>query len=151
MSKDLFRPMRIDQNLMPWGVTGYQSLEPIRRIPKGWGYELIWAHFPPHFTAKILHFDREGARMSLHFHGIKSEFWRVMKGRFRLEITTKQAVVWNEELHHGDVRFIPACVPHSLTALEAESEIMEVSTLDDVDDSYRIRPGDSQTAGEKVL
>lgn len=119
------------------------------KIKKGWGYELIWATNSK-YCGKILVFEKEGAKFSMHFHREKEETWFVNRGRFLLKwIDTKDAVMHTKELAPGDTWHNPALQPHQLTALESMSEVFEVSTQDSVEDNYRIFPGDSQDSNEK--
>lgn len=113
-------------------------------IPKGWGYELIWATNDK-YCGKIMVFERAGAKFSMHFHKDKDETWFVNSGRFRLRyIDTTTATLFEQELKEGDVWHNPPLMPHQLEALDDNSSITEVSTPDSVEDNYRITPGDSQ-------
>jgi mannose-6-phosphate isomerase-like protein (cupin superfamily) len=111
-------------------------------VPKGWGYEEIWASTYG-YAGKILHFN-QGAKFSMHFHKIKDETWYVLEGKFRLLIIdTNNADIKEIELNVGDVwRNIPL-LPHQLICLEA-GKVIEVSTADTSADNYRVFPGDSQ-------
>lgn len=114
------------------------------KISKGWGHELVWAEGPG-YTGKTLHFDREGASFSLHYHLEKHETWLVTSGRFALDVIyTENARSGTLELDVGDVWVNTPGLPHRLTALAKGSEIIEVSTRDDPADNYRIKAGDSQ-------
>ena len=113
-----------------------------KRIDKGWGYELH-IHNNDGYCSKILHFD-EGAMFSMHFHMMKHETWYVASGSLRLNIIdTEDATIKNYRLEVGDVFVVPRGMPHQLMAIE-ESEIFEASTTDYINDSYRVKKGDSQ-------
>ena len=113
-------------------------------IEKGWGHERVWAHGGG-YTGKVLHFDRAGARFSLHFHKIKHETWLVTEGRFTLiTVDLSDGSRESEVLEAGAASRIPPFLPHQLIALTDGAEIVEVSTPDDPTDNYRIEPGDSQ-------
>jgi mannose-6-phosphate isomerase-like protein (cupin superfamily) len=113
-------------------------------IPKGWGYELIWATNDK-YCGKIMVFEQAGAKFSMHFHKDKDETWFVNSGRFKLRyIDTTTATLFEHELKEGDVWHNPPLMPHQLEALDDNSSITEVSTPDSVEDNYRITPGDSQ-------
>lgn len=114
-------------------------------VKKGWGYEFIWAT-TDRYCGKILHFDRAGAKFSMHFHKEKDETWYVNAGKFRLKfIDTTTAELHEQILEQGDVWRNKPMLPHQLECLEDDSIIVEVSTADSVEDNYRILAGDSQT------
>ena len=114
-------------------------------VPKGWGYELIWASNDK-YCGKIMFFEKEGAQFSMHFHREKDETWFVNGGRFIVRwIDTKDATLFEKELKEGDTWHNPPLQPHQLEALEPMSSVTEVSTPDSVEDNFRLIPGDSQT------
>ena len=112
-------------------------------VDKGWGAEEIFADSKL-YCGKLL-IMRSGKKMSMHFHMLKHETWRVLSGEFSfMSINVKDASVVCEPLHGGDVVIIPPGMPHQLVCHEA-GIVLEVSTVDDPDDNYRVLPGDSQT------
>ena len=114
------------------------------KVDKGWGYEIIFAS-NDHYAGKILVFEREGAKMSMHFHKEKDETWCVNVGKFKLTWCDTTTAVYHEKiLEEGDTWHNLPLVPHQLEALTANASIFEVSTADSVEDNYRIIPGDSQ-------
>jgi uncharacterized RmlC-like cupin family protein len=116
----------------------------MNKIPKGWGYELIFAS-TEEYCGKILFFERMNAKSSMHFHKTKDETWYVQTGRFILRyIDTDTAQVIEKVLNVGDVWRNPPLLPHQLEALEDNSSVLEVSTQDTVEDNYRVFAGDSQ-------
>ena len=113
-------------------------------VPKGWGYELIWATNDK-YCGKIMFFEKANAKFSMHFHREKDETWFVNSGRFKVRwIDTKTAVLYEKNLKEGDVCHNPPLQPHQLICLQEGSSITEVSTADSVEDNYRVAPGDSQ-------
>lgn len=117
-------------------------------VQKGWGYELIWATTED-YCGKIMVFNKEGARTSMHFHKEKDETWFVNNGKFKVRyIDTKDSMLYEKDLNEGDTWHNPPLMPHQLIALQAESSITEVSTPDSVEDNFRIGPGDSQAPKE---
>lgn len=113
-------------------------------VPKGWGYELIWATNDK-YCGKIMVFEKVGAKFSMHFHNEKDETWFVNSGKFKVRwIDTSNAMMFEKELNEGDTWHNPPLQPHQLEALEPNSSITEVSTPDSVEDNYRLIPGDSQ-------
>jgi len=118
-------------------------------VPKGWGYELIWASTDK-YCGKIMFFEKEGAQFSMHFHREKEETWFVNTGKFKVQwIDTTNAGLYEKELNEGDVWHNPPLQPHRLICLQGSSSITEVSTADSVEDNYRVAPGDSQKTKEK--
>jgi mannose-6-phosphate isomerase len=125
------------------GVKGFER-RAITRIPKPWGYELIWAH-TDRYVGKILHVTR-GEILSLQYHELKDETLFVVSGRVRLSLRR------GEEsgeliLEAGEAFHVPPGMIHRLEALE-DSDIAEASTpeLSDVvrlEDRYgRAEPGE---------
>ena len=113
-------------------------------VPKGWGYELIWASNDK-YCGKIMFFEKANAKFSMHFHREKDETWFVNSGKFKVRwIDTSNAVLYEKELKEGDVWHNPPLQPHQLICLQEGSSITEVSTADSVEDNYRVAPGDSQ-------
>ena len=119
-------------------------------VPKGWGYELIWATNDK-YCGKIMVFEKKGSKFSMHFHKEKEETWFVNSGTFIVRwIDTKDATLHQQELIEGATWHNPPLQPHQLEALEDGSSITEVSTADSVEDNYRITPGDSQNDRDKT-
>ena len=113
-------------------------------VPKGWGYELIWASTDK-YCGKIMFFEKANAKFSMHFHKEKDETWFVNAGRFKVRwIDTSNAVLHEKDLNEGDTWHNPPLQPHQLICLQEGSSITEVSTADSVEDNYRVAPGDSQ-------
>jgi len=114
------------------------------KIPKGWGYELVWSSTDQYCGKKMV-FEKKGSKFSMHFHKEKDESWIVDQGGFLLRwIDTKTAKINELILNTGDTWHNPPHLPHQLEALEDSSIVTEVSTKDSAEDNYRIFPGDSQ-------
>jgi mannose-6-phosphate isomerase len=103
---------------------------PVKRVPKPWGYELIFAK-TERYVGKILHINR-GESLSLQYHEIKEETLFVVAGELKLTIEID-----------GDRRELPLrageafhIAPRMIHRMEAivDTDIAEVSTpeLDDV-------------------
>ena len=102
----------------------------IQRVPKPWGYELIYAK-TNRYAGKILHINR-GESLSLQYHEMKEETLYVVEGELRLTIE------WEGDrrelrLRKGEAFHIPPRMIHRMEAI-VDTEIAEVSTpeLDDV-------------------
>lgn len=102
----------------------------ITRIPKPWGYELIWGK-TDRYVGKVLHVNM-GQSLSLQYHEMKDETLYVIRGKVRLSLQhgdEKRTVI----LEVGQAFHIPPRLIHRIEALE-EADIIEASTseLDDV-------------------
>ncbi|HEX6178464.1 MAG TPA: cupin domain-containing protein [Thermoanaerobaculia bacterium] len=102
----------------------------IRRVPKPWGYELIFAK-TDRYVGKILHINK-GEALSLQYHEMKEETLFVVDGELRLTIE------WDGDrrevpLRKGEAFHIPPHLIHRMTAI-VDTDVAEVSTpeLDDV-------------------
>lgn len=104
--------------------------QPIERVPKPWGYELIWAR-TERYVGKILHVNA-GESLSVQYHEKKEETLYLLDGSVRLLLRNEQeerlVIMEPQQAFH-----IPPRLIHSMEALE-DSNILEVSTteLDDV-------------------
>ena len=95
------------------------------------------------YCGKILHFNK-GAKFSSHAHIEKLETFFCAYGYVKVTgINTENASEYTLFLQKGDILHVPRFCFHQIEALE-ESEIIEFSTADDAEDSYRVKPGDSQ-------
>lgn len=102
----------------------------ITRVPKPWGYELIFAR-TERYVGKILHINR-GESLSLQYHEMKEETLYVVDGELRLTIEhdgDRRELV----LRKGEAFHIPPRLIHRMEAL-ADTDVAEVSTpeLEDV-------------------
>lgn len=108
------------------------------RVEKIWGYEL-WIHNDSQYCGKLLVFETAYSKFSMHYHMIKNETWYIQSGSFTFDyIDTETAKKHTKVLRTGDSIYIPAGLPHQLTALDDNSIVFEVSTEHFDDDSYRI-------------
>ena len=60
------------------------SQQPLHRVEKPWGYELIFAHTDP-YVGKILHIA-PGSALSLQYHEVKDETLHLLRGSYELEV-----------------------------------------------------------------
>jgi len=103
---------------------------PVKRVPKPWGYELIFAK-TGRYVGKILHIDR-GESLSLQYHEVKEETLFVVSGELKLTLEyegDRREVM----LREGEAFHIPPRLIHRMEAIR-DTDIAEVSTpeLDDV-------------------
>jgi mannose-6-phosphate isomerase len=114
-------------------MTEYEPLfqmRSIERVPKPWGYELIFAH-TDRYVGKILHVN-QGESLSLQYHELKEETLYLVSGELRL------TVEWSGDRRElimlpGDTFHVPPLLIHRMEAI-VDSDVAEVSTpeLDDV-------------------
>ena len=113
-------------------------------VPKGWGEEIIIENNEL-YCGKVLIFN-QGCKFSMHYHMVKDETWYVEYGEFLYRwIDIETADINEEKLVEGDVVRQRPGQPHQLEAI-SNGRIFEVSTHHKDSDSYRVLPGDSQTA-----
>ena len=114
----------------------------MRRVPKPWGEEIIFAE-TDRYAGKIL-VVKKGEILSLQYHEKKEETLYLYRGRVRLWIE-ENSQLQERVMLPGDSRHIRPLTRHRMEALE-DSEIFEVSSpeLDDVvrlEDRYGRVPG----------
>ena len=114
-------------------MTDHESLfrvRDIRRVPKPWGYELIFAR-TDRYVGKILHVNR-GESLSLQYHEMKEETLYVVEGELRLTIE-HDGDRRELTLRKGEAFHIPPRMIHRMEAI-VDTDVAEVSTpeLDDV-------------------
>jgi len=102
----------------------------IRRVPKPWGYELIFAH-TNRYVGKVLHVN-QGESLSLQYHEMKDETLYVVEGELRLTIE-HDGDRRELTLRKGEAFHIPPRLIHRMEAI-VDTDVAEVSTpeLDDV-------------------
>ena len=102
----------------------------MRRVPKPWGYELIFAE-NERYAGKILHLE-PGHCLSLQYHERKDETLFVLEGEVNLSVGPEGKM---EEvlLRKGEAYRIRPEVRHRMSA-EVAADVVEVSSpeLDDV-------------------
>lgn len=102
----------------------------IERVPKPWGYELIFAH-TDRYVGKILHVNK-GESLSLQYHEKKDETLYVVEGELLLTIE-HEGDRRELSLKKGEAFHIPPRLIHRMLAI-VDTDVAEVSTteLDDV-------------------
>jgi mannose-6-phosphate isomerase len=102
----------------------------VLRVPKPWGYELIFAK-TARYVGKILHIN-QGQTLSLQYHNVKEETLFVVRGELKLTIESDgdRRVL---PLREGESFHIPPRLIHRMEAV-VDTDVAEVSTpeLDDV-------------------
>lgn len=115
------------------------------KVDKGWGFEIVWANNDK-YSGKLIVFEKAGNKTSLLFHRDKKKSWFVNAGRFKMRFVDVNTGELKEAiLEEGKTADIGELTPHQLEALNDNSIIFEVATTDNVEDRFRLSPGDSQT------
>ncbi len=106
----------------------------VRRVPKPWGEEIIFAH-TDRYAGKILKI-RKGESLSLQYHVKKDESIYLYEGSLQLvlEVAGSEQV---SILAPGEAVHLPAGTRHQMIALE-DCSVFEVSTPE-LDDLVRIK------------
>ena len=115
--------------------------DPIKLVPKGWGYEK-WIVNSPLYCGKILWFCKD-KKCSWHYHKKKDVVFYVRSGKLAVYWS------WNDEFEYanlielgpGDKFHVPPGMRHRMLASE-DTEMFEFSTEHFEDDSIRIIRGD---------
>jgi quercetin dioxygenase-like cupin family protein len=103
----------------------------VTRIPKPWGYELLWAH-TERYAGKLLVIEA-GQRLSLQYHKEKEESIFVLEGVLRLHLAGDDGRLVEHDLHPHDTAHIPIGRLHRFEAV-TRVVLVEASSpeLDDV-------------------
>jgi len=108
-------------------------------IEKAWGQERTFVS-NSNYCGKLLKFNT-GAKGAMHYHAIKEETWYVLSGKFKVRtINTQTAQQVELLIQEGNTWTNSPLVPHQLECIE-EGVVIEMSTVEDLTDTYRILPG----------
>lgn len=137
---------------------GCVVMDPRHTIEKGWGSlgnsigEVFVYHKESQFqedsslicfpeTVKVLYIEK-GKTLSTHFHVEKEEIFYCANGLIEVVLIANGRAE-SVEFGCGESMFIPRGMVHSMSGLvHGPNILIEVSTLDKPEDSYRIRKGD---------
>ena len=116
--------------------------QPIQRVEKPWGYELIWAKTKD-YVGKILHITK-GHQLSLQYHRVKEETIFIASGSMNFIFENDAGVLEEIFMRQGEAHHIPPGKKHRMIAVE-DCDVFEVSTphLEDIvrlQDSYGRTP-----------
>jgi mannose-6-phosphate isomerase len=102
----------------------------VRRVPKPWGYEIIWAH-TDRYVGKVLHINA-GHALSIQYHNQKDETVYLLKGEMKYWVKLENELE-DVRLREGDAFRITPGTVHYMEAI-TDCDILEASTpeLDDV-------------------
>lgn len=137
------------------------KISPRHTVHKGWGFSSVYNHKdqkdhclgevsvydkevnPEVFeaeTVKVLYIAKD-KELSLHFHVSKKEIFYMVNGKLELTIIW-DGISYISTIEKHDVLLVPPGVVHSMKGVEDNNILLEVSTQDKPEDSYRIRKGD---------
>ncbi|MEO5588998.1 MAG: cupin domain-containing protein [Gemmatimonadaceae bacterium] len=122
-----------DETLKPEGFTPVPLQSgrfDIRKVPKPWGHETIWAH-SERYVGKILHI-RAGQALSVQYHEQKDETVHLLTGELVYRVQRNDSL---EDMHlkaGESFRITPGTI-HQMEAV-TDCDVLEVSTpeLNDV-------------------
>jgi mannose-6-phosphate isomerase len=103
---------------------------PVKRVPKPWGYEIIWAH-TDRYVGKVLHINA-GHALSVQYHNQKDETVYLLSGEMKYWVKLGDELE-DVRLKQGDAFRITPGTVHYMEAI-TDCDILEASTpeLDDV-------------------
>lgn len=141
--------------LAPPKTPGALICQKARVIEKGWGREddgvgeVFAYHQPQEYlsqnlkveTVKLLHIAK-GKKLSRHFHIKKREIFILACGLLKVELWDSSGKLTEIEMRKDSRLIIEPGWQHRMTGLADENVLVEVSTLDEESDSYRIEKGD---------
>jgi mannose-6-phosphate isomerase len=104
------------------------------RVPKPWGYELIWAK-TDRYVGKILHIE-PGHVLSLQYHQKKDESIYVLHGEIILRIQQGETLI-ERAMREGEAFHIQPKLIHQFEAV-LPSDLLEASTPE-IDDVVRLK------------
>lgn len=111
-------------------------------VPKGWGREEI--HWNGAICSKTMFISR-GLMSSWHYHVLKDEVFRVIRGNLHVWYGLDHDIAQAKEilLKPGDTVHIPPGLCHRFKAVDCDECVFEeVSTHDEAADNIRILKGD---------
>ena len=102
----------------------------VKRVPKPWGYEIIWAH-TDRYVGKVLHINA-GHALSMQYHERKDETVYLLSGEMRYWVKLGDELQ-DVRLSEGDAFRITPGTVHYMEAI-TDCDILEASTpeLNDV-------------------
>ena len=104
----------------------------VRRVPKPWGHEIIWAH-TDRYVGKILHVNA-GHSLSVQYHERKDETVYLLNGHLKYWVRLPgETELTDMALKPGDAFRITPGTVHYMEAV-TDCDVLEASTpeLDDV-------------------
>jgi mannose-6-phosphate isomerase-like protein (cupin superfamily) len=107
---------------------------PVKRVPKPWGHEIIWAH-TDRYVGKVLHINA-GHALSVQYHERKDETVYLLSGEMKYWVKLGDELE-DVRLSEGDAFRITPGTVHYMEAI-TDCDILEASTPD-LDDVVRLQ------------
>ena len=104
----------------------------VRKVPKPWGHEIIWAH-TDRYVGKILHV-KAGEKLSIQYHERKDETVYLLSGEMKYWVQLPgESELRDQKLVAGQSFRITPLTVHAIEAI-TDIDVLEASTpeLDDV-------------------
>jgi len=104
----------------------------VRKVPKPWGHEIIWAH-TDRYVGKILHV-KAGEKLSIQYHERKDETVYLLSGEMKYWVQLPgESELRDQKLVAGQSFRITPLTVHAIEAV-TDIDVLEASTpeLDDV-------------------
>jgi len=105
----------------------------VKRVPKPWGYEIIWAH-TDRYVGKVLHIEA-GHALSVQYHERKDETVYLLSGELIYWVKV-DGEMRDMKLRVGEAFRITPGTVHYMEAV-TDCDVLEASTPD-LDDVVRI-------------
>ena len=123
------------------GDAKMHASDPIKFVPKGWGYEK-WIANSPDYCGKLL-FIAKGKKCSWHYHLMKDEVFYIQRGAVEVTYSFQNVPLFADKivLVEGDKFHVPKGMRHQMYALK-DTDLFEFSTTHFESDSIRIEKGD---------
>ena len=111
----------------------------LQKIPKPWGYELVFTPPGAPTVGKLLHLNA-GSRFSLQYHEIKEETLILVSGEAKITLGENENNLTTEEMRKNSGYFIPKGLIHRCEAI-TDCDIFESSTKEEgttvrIEDDY---------------
>ncbi len=111
----------------------------LQKIPKLWGYELVFTPPEAPTVGKLLHLNA-GSRFSLQYHEIKEETLILVNGEAKITHGENENNLTTEKMRKNSGYFIPKGLIHRCEAI-TDCDILESSTKEEgttvrIEDDY---------------
>lgn len=107
----------------------------VKKVPKPWGYELIFTSEDLPYTGKIMHLNA-GTRQSLQVHDKKQETYVIVSGKAGVIIENEKGEMVEVEFEKGKGYTTKVGQKHRIFAIE-DTDVWEFSTPE-IGTTYRL-------------
>jgi len=113
-------------DLNQFDKTTFTNIPYIKKVPKPWGYELIFTPDTLPYTGKIMHIEA-GTRQSLQVHDKKKETYVIVSGKAGVIIENEKGEMETIEFEKGKGYTTKVGQKHRIFAIE-DTDVWEFST-----------------------